>query len=70
MNHGGLGLQLLVEICSQKNRPAKKSSDFIRAEILGSFKGGKISESIFIFVPFEEKKGMHERNPCPSKKHD
>ena len=54
MNHGGLGLQLLVEICSQKSRPAKKSSDFIRAEILGSFKGGKISESIFIFVPFEE----------------
>ena len=72
MNHGGLGLQLLVEICSQKNKQAcKKVIGFHQSgKFLEAFKGGKISESIFIFVPFEEKKGMHERNPCPSKKHD
>ena len=48
MNHRGLGLQLLVEI-------VKKVIGFYQSGNCWKLKDGKISESILIFVPFEEK---------------
>ena len=59
MNHGGLGLQLLVEIF------VKKVIGFHQSGNCWKLKGDKISESIFIFVPFEEKMyeiTVHQKN--------
>ena len=52
MIHGGLGLQLLVE------KVKKKSSDFIRAEIVASLKVTK-SKKVFSFSSHLKKK-MYE----------